>query len=174
LSSQFGESSITYLVNNAGIGMNAPFAETSIRQFDTLFDMHVKGPFFLTQTLLPIIEEGGAILNISSGLARFCFPGYSAYGMAKGAVEVMSRYLAAELGDRNIRVNTLAPGAIETDFGGGYIRDNSEVNKAVASQTALGRVGKPEDIGAVMAALLSDDCYWVNGQRVEASGGMKL
>jgi len=154
--------------------MNAPFAETSIRQFDTLFDMHVKGPFFLTQTLLPIIEEGGAILNISSGLARFCFPGYSAYGMAKGAVEVMSRYLAAELGDRNIRVNTLAPGAIETDFGGGYIRDNSEVNKAVASQTALGRVGKPEDIGAFMAALLSDDCYWVNGQRVEASGGMKL
>jgi len=174
LSSQFGESSITYLLNNAGIGLNAPFAETSIRQFDTLFDMHVKGPFFLTQTLLPIIEEGGAILNISSGLARFCFPGYSAYGMAKGAVEVMSRYLAAELGDRNIRVNTLAPGAIETDFGGGYIRDNSEVNKAVASQTALGRVGKPEDIGAVMAALLSDDCYWVNGQRVEASGGMKL
>ena len=100
--------------------MNAPFAETSIRQFDTLFDMHVKGPFFLTQTLLPIIEEGGAILNISSGLARFCFPGYSAYGMAKGAVEVMSRYLAAELGDHNIRVNTLAPGAIETDFGGGW------------------------------------------------------
>ncbi|AGP86153.1 SDR family NAD(P)-dependent oxidoreductase [Alteromonas mediterranea] len=174
LKSQFGKQAITYLINNAGIGLNASFAATSIKQFDTLFDMHVKGPYFLTQTLLPIIEDGGAILNISFGLARFCLPGNSAYGMAKGAVEVMTRYLAAELGNRNIRVNTLAPGAVETDFGGGYIRDNSEVNNAIASQTALGRVGKPEDIGGVMAALLSDDCYWVNGHRIEASGGMKL
>tara|TARA_Y100000814_G_scaffold125496_1_gene90538 strand:+ start:294 stop:1049 length:756 start_codon:yes stop_codon:yes gene_type:complete len=174
LKNQFGKQAISYLVNNAGVGLNASFAETSIKQFDTLFDMHVKGPYFLTQTLLPIIEDGGAILNISSGLARFCFPGYSAYGMAKGAIEVMSRYLAAELGARKIRVNTLAPGAIETDFSGGYVRDNSEVNNAIASQTALGRVGQPEDIGGVIAALLSNDSYWINGQRIEASGGMKL
>ena len=174
LNNQFGKQAITYLVNNAGVGLNASFKETSIKQFDTLFDMHVKGPYFLTQTLLPIIEDGGAILNVSSGLARFCFPGYSAYGMAKGAIEVMSRYLAAELGARKIRVNTLAPGAIETDFSGGYVRDNSEVNNAIASQTALGRVGQPEDIGGVIAALLSNDSYWINGQRIEASGGMKL
>mgnify|MGYP001258772412 FL=1 len=174
LNNQFGKQAISYLVNNAGVGLNASFAETSIKQFDTLFDMHVKGPYFLTQTLLPIVEDGGAILNISSGLARFCFPGYSAYGMAKGAIEVMSRYLAAELGARKIRVNTLAPGAIETDFSGGYVRDNSEVNNAIASQTALGRVGQPEDIGGVIAALLSNDSYWINGQRIEASGGMKL
>ena len=174
LTNKFGRNSIDYLVNNAGVGINAPFAETTPEQVDSLLNMHVKGPYFLTQSLLPVIADGGAILNVSSGLSRFCFPGYSAYGMAKGAVEVMTRYMAKELGPRKIRVNTLAPGAIETDFRGGEIRDNQALNQAIASQTALGRVGLPDDIGGAIATLLSEKSYWINGQRIEASGGMML
>jgi len=174
LTNKFGRNSIEYLVNNAGVGINAPFAETTLEQVDSLLNMHVKGPYFLTQSLLPVIADGGAILNVSSGLSRFCFPGYSAYGMAKGAVEVMTRYMAKELGPRKIRVNTLAPGAIETDFRGGEIRDNQALNQAIASQTALGRVGLPDDIGGAIATLLSEKSYWINGQRIEASGGMML
>ncbi|GLQ46654.1 short-chain dehydrogenase [Dyella lipolytica] len=161
-----------YLVNNAGIGIHASFADTTEAQFDELMDIHFKGAFFLTQTLLPLIADGGRILNISSGLARFALPGYAAYAAMKGAIEVLTRYLAKELGARGIAVNTLAPGAIETDFGGGVVRDNADVNAFVASQTALGRVGKPDDIGGVVASLLSKDSGWINGQRIEASGGM--
>ena len=174
LTNKFGRNRIDYLVNNAGVGINAPFADTTPEQVDSLLNMHVKGPYFLTQSLLPVIADGGAILNVSSGLSRFCFPGYSAYGMAKGAVEVMTRYIAKELGPRKIRVNTLAPGAIETDFRGGEVRDNKAINQAIASQTALGRVGLPDDIGGAIATLLSDKSYWINGQRIEASGGMML
>ncbi|GGA45004.1 SDR family NAD(P)-dependent oxidoreductase [Dyella nitratireducens] len=161
-----------YLVNNAGIGIHAGFAETTEAQFDELVNIHFKGTFFLTQTLLPLIEDGGRILNVSSGLARFALPGYSAYASMKGAIEVLTRYLAKELGPRRIAVNTLAPGAIETDFGGGTVRDNADVNAYVASQTALGRVGLPDDIGGVVAMLLSKDSGWINAQRIEASGGM--
>lgn len=174
LTNKIGRNSIDYLVNNAGAGINAPFADTTPEQVDSLLNMHVKGPYFLTQSLLPVIADGGAILNVSSGLSRFCFPGYSAYGMAKGAVEVMTRYMAKELGERKIRVNTLAPGAIETDFRGGEVRDNQALNQAIALQTALGRVGLPDDIGGAIATLLSEKSYWINGQRIEASGGMML
>jgi NAD(P)-dependent dehydrogenase (short-subunit alcohol dehydrogenase family) len=162
-----------YLVNNAGIGIHASFAETTEAQFDELVNIHLKGPFFLTQSLLPLIADGGRIVNISSGLARFALPGY-AYGAMKGAIEVLTRYQAKELGARGIAVNVVAPGAIETDFGGGAVRDNAQLNAFVASQTALGRVGLPDDIGGVIASLLSEDNRWINGQRIEASGGMFL
>jgi len=162
------------LVNNAGIGIHASFMETTEEQFDRLMNIHFKGSFFLTQKLLPLIKDGGRILNVSSGLARFTLPGYAAYASMKGAVEVWTRYLAMELGPRRIAVNVIAPGAIETDFGGGVVRDNPQVNQSIASQTALGRVGLPDDIGGVVAALLSEDCRWINGQRVEVSGGIYL
>ena len=163
-----------YLVNNAGTGLSQPIATTSEADFDRLVNIHFKGVFFLTQKLLPIISDGGRIVNVSSGLARFTLPGYAAYASMKGAIEVFTRYLAKELGPRRITVNTVAPGAIETDFGGGTVRDNSEVNKFIADQTALGRVGVPDDIGPMIAALLSDDNRWVNGQRIEVSGGVNL
>lgn len=163
-----------FLVNNAGIGINASFAETSEEQFDQLMNIQLKGPFFLTQTLLPIIIDGGRIINISTGLSRFVLPGFAAYAAMKGAMEVLTRYQAKELGARGISVNILAPGAIETDFGGGVVRDNKQVNDFIASQTALGRVGLPDDIGKAVTMLLSDEASWINGQRIEASGGMFL
>ncbi len=163
-----------FLINNAGIGIYAPFTETTEEQFDQLVTIHFKGTFFLTQTLLPLIVDGGRIINLSSGLARFSGPGFSVYGAAKGAVEVLTRYMAVELGPRRIRVNVVAPGAMETDFGGGVVRDNPEANKATASQTALGRAGRPEDIGGVVALLLSDEMGWINGQKIEVSGGIHL
>ena len=163
-----------FLVNNAGIGIHAPITETTEEQFDQLVNIQFKGVFFLTQTLLPLLVDGGRIINISSGLARFSYPGNSVYAATKGAIEVLTRYMAVELGPRRISVNVVAPGAIATDFGGGMVRDNAEVNKRVASQTALGRVGQAEDIGPVVAALLSDVMHWVNGQRIEASGGQGL
>jgi NAD(P)-dependent dehydrogenase (short-subunit alcohol dehydrogenase family) len=163
-----------FLVNNAGFGVHAPFTDTTEKQFDSLLNVHLKGVFFLTQKLLPLINDGGRIVNVSSGLARFSLPGYCAYAAMKGAVEVLTRYLAKELGPRGIAVNVVAPGAIETDFGGGVVRDNPEVNKFIASGTALGRVGLPEDIGGVVASLLSEDCRWINGQRIEVSGGVFL
>jgi NAD(P)-dependent dehydrogenase (short-subunit alcohol dehydrogenase family) len=137
-------------------------------------NIHLKGVFFLTQTLLPLMADGGRILNVSSGLARFALPGKSAYAAMKGAVEVLTRYLAKELGPRGIAVNVIAPGAIATDFGGGTVRDNAQVNAYIASQTALGRVGLPDDIGDAVAMLLSDQGRWINAQRIEASGGMFL
>ncbi|PTA90725.1 short-chain dehydrogenase [Kosakonia sp. H7A] len=163
-----------YLLNNAGIGIRAAFAETTEAQFDQLVNIHMKGPFFLTQNLLPLLKNGGRILNVSSGLTRFCQPGYAVYASMKGAMEVLTRYQAKELGARGIAVNIIAPGAIETDFGGGQVRDNEQINQYIAAQTALGRVGLPDDIGDAMAALLSDELGWMNAQRVEVSGGMFL
>lgn len=163
-----------FLVNNAGMGVHTPFAETTEAQFDALANVHFKGVFFLTQKLLPLMNDGGRILNVSSGLARFALPGYAAYAAMKGAIEVLSRYLAKELGPRGIAVNVVAPGAIETDFGDGAVRDNAQLNAFIASQTALGRVGVAEDIGPLVAALLQPSTRWVNAQRVEASGGMFL
>ena len=163
-----------YLVNNAGIGIHTPFADTNEAQFDQLMNIHFKGVFFLTQALLPLLADGGRIVNLSSGLARFAVPGYAAYAAMKGGIEVLTRYLAKELGPRGIAVNTVAPGAIETDFGDGMVRDNAQVNSYLASQTALGRVGLPDDIGGVIASLLSEDNRWINAQRIEASGGMFL
>ena len=163
-----------YLLNNAGHGVNAPIAETTEAQFDELVSVHLKGPFFLTQVLLPLIADGGRILNVSSGLARFALPGYGAYAAMKGGVEVLTRYLAKELGPRGIAVNVIAPGAIETDFGGGAVRDNAQVNAFVASVTAMGRPGLPDDIGGAIAALLQPGNGWMTGQRVEVSGGMLL
>ena len=169
LAQKWGRTTFDYLLNNAGIGLNAPFAETSEAQFDELMNIQFKGPFFLTQRLLPLLQDGGRILNVSSGL-----PGYAAYAAMKGAMEVLTRYQAKELGGRGISVNIIAPGAIETDFGGGVVRDNAEVNRHIAAQTALGRVGLPDDIGDAIAALLSDELAWMNAQRVEVSGGMFL
>lgn len=161
-----------FLVNNAGIGIHAAFAETTEAQFDQLMNIHLKGVFFLTQQLAPLIADQGRIINVSTGLTRFALPGYGAYAAMKGAVEVLTKYQAKELGARGIRVNVVAPGAIETDFGGGVVRDNAAVNGFVASQTALGRVGLPDDIGGVIASLLSENSGWINAQRIEASGGM--
>ena len=172
LQSRWQRGHFDFLVNNAGTGAHAPFAEISEAQFDQLVNIHLKGVFFLTQRLLPLLAYGGRIVNVSSGLTRFALPGYSAYAAMKGAVEVLSRYLAKELGQRGITVNTVAPGAIETDFGGGVVRDNHEVNSFIAAQTALGRVGLPDDIGGAIASLLSDDNRWINAQRIEVSGGM--
>jgi len=163
-----------FLVNNAGIGINKPFADTSEDDFDTLMNMHFKGVYFLTQRLLPLIEDGGRIVNLSTGLTRFTMPGFSAYGAMKGAVEVLTRYLASELGARGITVNTIAPGAIETDFGGGMVRDNPEINQFVASTTAMGRVGLPDDVGGAITSLLVGDNQWMTGQRIEISGGQNL
>ncbi len=174
LNSKWQRNNFDFLVNNAGIGINTPFAQTTEEQFDQLVNIHFKGVFFLTQTLLPLIADGGRIINISSGLARFSYPGYAAYASMKGAIETLTKYQAQELGARKIRVNIVAPGAIETDFGGGAVRDNEQLNNHIASFTALGRVGVPDDIGGVIASLLSDDNRWVNAQRIEASGGMML
>jgi NAD(P)-dependent dehydrogenase (short-subunit alcohol dehydrogenase family) len=161
-----------YLVNNAGTGLYVPFMETTEAQLDDMVNIHFKGVFFLTQTLLPIMNDGGAILNLSSGLARFSYPGSSAYGSMKGAIDVLTRYLALELGPRRIRVNSVAPGAVETDFGGGRVRDNADLNAMLASRTPLGRVGLPDDIGGIVSVLLSEEAGWLNGQRIEVSGGI--
>jgi NAD(P)-dependent dehydrogenase (short-subunit alcohol dehydrogenase family) len=169
-----GQERFDYLVNNAGNSLHASFEETTEAQFDEIVNVHFKGVYFLTQKLLPLINDGGRIVNISSGLARVALPGSSAYGAAKGAVEVLTRYLAKELGPRRITVNVVAPGAIQTDFSGGMVRDNPEINKRVAEMTALGRAGVPDDIGPMIAAFLSDENRWVNGQRIEVSGGMAL
>jgi NAD(P)-dependent dehydrogenase (short-subunit alcohol dehydrogenase family) len=174
LSKNWRRDKVNFLVNNAGIGIHANFADTTEAQFDELVDIHLKGVFFLTQKLLPLLADGGRIVNISSGLSRFALPGYSAYAAMKGAIEVLSRYMAKELGPRGITVNVVAPGAIATDFGGGMVRDDAQVNAMIASQTALGRVGLPDDIGGVIASLLAPENGWINGQRIEASGGMFL
>lgn len=163
-----------FLVNNAGVGYYASLMETTEAQFDDLMNIHFKGVFFLTQKLLPLLNDGGRIVNISTGLTRFALPNYSAYASMKGAVEVLTRYMAKELGPRGIAVNVVAPGAIATDFGGGQVRDNAQLNAFVANGTALGRVGLPEDVGGVVASLLTPANRWVNAQRIEASGGQFL
>jgi len=172
LRSTFQARQFHYLINNAGTGVHAAFADTTEAQFDEVLNIHLKGPFFLTQKALPLLADGGRIINVSSGLARFALPGYAAYGAMKGAIEVLTRYQAKELGARGIAANVVAPGAIATDFSGGVVRDNAELNAFVASQTALGRVGQPDDIGGVVAFLCSEEGRWVNAQRLEASGGM--
>src|SRR5690606_20601656 len=170
----FGRPTFDYLVNNAGMGLHAAMADTNEAQFDELISVHLKGPFFLTQRLLPLLADGGHILNVSSGLARFTLPGHAAYAAAKGGVEVLTRYLARELGDRQIRANVIAPGAIATDFNGGVVRDVPDVNRHVAGMIPLGRVGMPDDVGRAAAALLSNGMSWMNGTRVEVSGGQNL
>jgi NAD(P)-dependent dehydrogenase (short-subunit alcohol dehydrogenase family) len=163
-----------FLVNNAGTGLRKTIAETTEEEFDALMNVHLKGVFFLTQALLPLIEDGGRIINVSSGLARFSVPGSTAYAMMKGGVEVFTRYLAKELANRRITANTVAPGAIATDFNGGHVRDDADINRVVAGMTALGRAGVPDDVGPMIAALLSEDNRWVNAQRIEVSGGMNI
>jgi NAD(P)-dependent dehydrogenase (short-subunit alcohol dehydrogenase family) len=174
LASTWQRDDFNYLVNNAGVGIYASLMDTTEAQFDALVNIHFKGVFFLTQKLLPLMADGGRIVNLSTGLTRFSLPNYGAYASMKGAVEVLTRYMAKELGPRGIAVNTVAPGAIATDFGGGQLRDNAQLNAFVAGQTALGRAGLPDDIGGVIAALLSPANGWVNAQRIEASGGMFL
>jgi len=171
---EMGAERFDYLVNNAGTSHRAPFDKVTEEDFDSLYNVHFKGVFFLTQKLLPLMNDGGRIVMISSGLTRFSFPGSSAYASMKGAVEVLTRYLAKELGPRGIAVNTVAPGAIATDFSGGMVRDNPDVNKQIASLTALGRVGLPDDIGPMIASLVSEENRWVNAQRIEVSGGMSI
>ena len=169
-----GAARIDYLINNAGTALYTPVTETTEAQMDTIFNIHFKGVFFLTQKLLSLLNDGGGIINISSGLTRITNPGSSVYGSMKAAVETLTRYLAKELGPRKIRVNVVAPGAVETDFGGGWVRDDKARNEHIASVTALGRVGLPEDIGGVVAFLCTDDAYWINGQRIEVSGGQAI
>lgn len=170
----FGTNQIHSLVNNAGTGLYAPFDSTTEEQFDDMVNIHLKSAFFLTQKMLPILCDGGSIINISSGLARFSNSNYSAYAIMKAAIESLTRYQALELGSRKIRVNTVAPGAIATDFAGGFVRDSKEVNDMIASGTSLGRVGLPDDIGSVVAFLCSEDAKWVNAQRIEVSGGFYI
>ncbi|RYD50815.1 MAG: SDR family oxidoreductase [Sphingobacteriales bacterium] len=169
-----GQARFDFLINNAGTALYAPIEAVTEEQMDAVYDIHYKGVFFLTQKALPLMNEGGGIVNISSGLARMTMPGSSVYGSLKAAVETLSRYMAKELGPRKIRVNVVAPGAIETDFGGGRVRDNKDINDQIAGYTALGRVGLPDDIGGVVAFLCTEDAYWINGQRIEVSGGQAL
>lgn len=172
LQTQWSRATFDVLINNAGTGTHALLLDTTEAQFDALVNVHFKGVYFLTQKLLPLLADGGRIVNVSTGLTRFALPGYSAYASMKGAVEVMTRYMAKELGPRGIAVNTVAPGAIATDFGGAAVRDNAQLNAFVASQTALGRVGEADDIGAMIASLVGSGNRWVNAQRIEVSGGM--
>lgn len=174
LKEENGHPNFDFLINNAGSALYALFAETTEEQFDAIVNIHFKGVFFLTQKALPFINDGGRIINISSGLARFSYPGSSLYASMKGAVEVLTRYLAKELGSKGIAANVVAPGAIETDFGGGRVRDDKEINAQIAGITALGRVGLPDDIGGVVAFLCTEDAKWINGQRIEVSGGVNL
>jgi NAD(P)-dependent dehydrogenase (short-subunit alcohol dehydrogenase family) len=174
LKDTFNTDHFDFLVNNAGIGLHSSFAETSEEDFDLVFNIHFKGVYFLTQKALALINDGGRIINISSGLARFSIPGSSAYGAMKSAVETLTRYQAKELGSRRITANVVAPGAIETDFSGGMVRDNEQINKQIAGLTALGRVGLPDDIGGVVAFLCTEEARWINAQRIEVSGGMNL
>ncbi|MGE0024920.1 MAG: SDR family oxidoreductase [Hyphomicrobium sp.] len=174
LSETWQRETFDFLVNNAGYGDMALIADMTEAQFDALVNVHFKGVFFLTQALLPLIADGGRIVNISTGLTRFAYPGFSAYAAAKGAVEVLSVYMAKELGARGIAVNTVAPGAIETDFLGGAVRDTPDLNTQFAGMIALGRVGVPDDIGPMIASLLSEDNRWVNAQRIEVSGGQAI
>jgi NAD(P)-dependent dehydrogenase (short-subunit alcohol dehydrogenase family) len=172
LLARWGRGNFDYLVNNAGIGTHTPISDFTEAEYDALMNLNVKGVFFLTQALLPIIADGGSIVNISSGLARFSMPNTSVYAMTKGAIEVFTRVLAKECGARGINVNTVAPGAVETDFGNGRLRSSPELQKIVAQFTALGRHGQADDIGPMIASLLSDANRWVNAQRIEVSGGM--
>lgn len=174
LKSEFESRAIDYLINNAGIGINVPISETSEDQLNQLIDIQFKGTFLLTQKALPYLNNGGGIVNISTGLTRFSLSGYSVYAAMKSAIETLTKYQAVELGERGIRSNVVAPGAIETDFAGGAVRDNANLNAMIANNTALGRVGLPNDIGGVVAFLCTEDARWINAQRIEVSGGQHL
>ena len=174
LKKKYNTGSFDYLINNAGTGIYKPFLETTESDFDEMMNIHIKGVYFLSQQAVPLLSDGGGIINISSGLARFSLPGSSAYASMKGAVDVFTRYLAKELGDRKIRANVVAPGAVATDFGGGENKDNDKKRALISQNTALGRVGEPEDIGGIVAFLCTEDARWINGQRIEASGGIML
>lgn len=173
LQRSWSRDSFDYLVNNAGTGGHASFAETSVAAFDELVAVHFKGPFFLTQRLLPLLADGGRIVNMSSGLARYAYPGLSVYSAVKGAIDVLTRVLAVELGPRRILVNSVAPGGIATDFGGGTMRD-PELQKIVAAETPLGRIGEPDDVAGAVAMLLAPETRWITGQRIEVTGGYRL
>ena len=174
LNKETGNANFDYLVNNAGTALYGPIAQTTEEQFDAAMNIHFKGVYFFTQKALNFMNDGGGVVNISSGLTRFSAPGSSAYASMKGAIEVFTRYIAKEYGSRQIRANVVAPGAIATDFGNGHTRDNKDVSKMIADITALGRVGLPDDVGSVIAFLCTEDAKWVNGQRIEVSGGMTL
>ncbi len=172
LADHFDTNTLDFLVNNAGFGRIATIADFTEEMFDELMNVHFKGVFFLTQKIIPLLNEGGGIVNVSSGLARVSVPGSSVYASMKGAVEVFTRYLAKELGAKQIRANVIAPGAVATDFNGAHLRKDEKLSTFVSSVTALGRVGMADDIGGVVAFLCTDDARWVNGQRIEISGGM--
>ncbi|MBW8244900.1 SDR family oxidoreductase [Muricauda oceani] len=174
LEENFDTDKIDYLINNGGFIYYIPYGEATRDQFDDLLNVHFKGPFFLTQLLLGNMNDNGGLVNISTGLARFTTPGFATYAAMKGAMETLTKYQAKELGQRGIRSNIVAPGPIETDVMGGAVRDNKEMNQHLASQTALGRVGLPDDIGSVVAFLCTDDAKWINGERIEISGGSNL
>lgn len=174
LKATFDTNGFDYLINNAGIGMNVPFKDTTEEQFDELMNVQFKGVFFFTQKALNLLNDGGGIINISSRLAAASMPGYSAYASMKGAIETLTRYQAKELSSRGIKVNSVAPGPIATDFAGGIIRDNARYNANVKAATAFGRVGEPDDIGGVVAFLCTEDARWITAQRIEVSGGMNL
>jgi NAD(P)-dependent dehydrogenase (short-subunit alcohol dehydrogenase family) len=174
LTQAYGQPKFDFLINNAGTALYAPVTDVTEKQMDDIYNIHFKGVFFLTQQLLPLMNDGGGIINIASGLTRIIVPGSSVYGSMKGAVEMLTKYMAKELGPRKIRVNVVAPGAIETDFGGGRVRDNKEINQQIAGITALGRVGVPDDIGGVVAFLCTPEAGWINAQRIEVSGGQAI
>lgn len=174
LKEKFGTTTFDYLVNNAGRIAPAPYISATIEEFKDMIHIHLMAPFFIAQNALKIMNDGGGIVNISTGLTRFTTPGFAAYASMKGGVEILSKYQAKELGERKIRVNIVAPGAIETDILRGAVRDNAELNKSIAEETALGRVGLPGDVGSVVAFLCTDDAKWINGQRIEVSGGANL
>jgi NAD(P)-dependent dehydrogenase (short-subunit alcohol dehydrogenase family) len=163
-----------FLINNAGTGLYQPYPQVSEQQFDDMLNIHFKGPFFLTQQALPLLNDGGGIVNISSGLTRIIMPNSATYASMKAAMETLTKYQAKELAGRRIRVNIVAPGAIETDFGGGRTRDNKEINAHIASLTAMGRVGLPTDIGPVVAFLCTPEAGWIDAQRIEVSGGQAI
>jgi NAD(P)-dependent dehydrogenase (short-subunit alcohol dehydrogenase family) len=174
LKKEWQRENFDFLINNAGVGLSVPFANVTEEQFDLLNNIHFKGVYFLTQKTLPIIANGGRIINIATGLTRFALPGSSAYASMKGAIEIFTKYLAKELGANQIAANVVAPGAIETDFNGGAVRDNQQMNAVIAANTALGRVGLPDDIGGVVAFLCSEEGRWINAQRIEVSGGQMI
>lgn len=174
LQERFRASKFDFLINNAGTGLSTPFTETTVPQFDELFNIHLKAAYFFTQQALGYLNDEGGIVNISSGLTRIIYPGSSAYAAMKSALETLTKYQAKELGERRIRVNIVAPGAIETDFNGGFVRENKQANEHISSVTALGRVGLPTDIGPVVAFLCTEEAYWINAQCIEVSGGQAL
>jgi NAD(P)-dependent dehydrogenase (short-subunit alcohol dehydrogenase family) len=171
LRTTWGRSDFDCLVNNAGYGLFEKIVDVAEDQFDGLFNVHLKGPFFLTQTLLPLMADGGAIVNLTSATTRVAFAGVAPYAAFKGGLQVLTRYMALEFGERRIRVNSVSPGAIRTDLGGGL---NDEFETLLAGKTALGRVGEPDDVGRVVATLLSDDSGWINAQDIEVAGGFSI